>query len=92
MLCSGFEPRNHQELHESAAIAVEIGRQYKTQVVIFPNGNLCHSEGLIHLMEPVRRDPVVMPESLKEFNVFPVLPARILISPCTNACPPCRLW
>jgi len=66
-----FEPRNHQELHESAAIAVEIGRQYKTQVVIFPNGNLCHSEGLIHLMEPVRRDPVVMPESLKEFNVFP---------------------
>ncbi|NMB54791.1 MAG: pyruvate ferredoxin oxidoreductase [Leptolinea sp.] len=66
-----LEPRNHQELHESAAIAVEIARKYKTQVVIFPNGNLCHSEGLVHLMEPVHRDPVQMPESLKEFSVFP---------------------
>lgn len=66
-----LEPRNHQELHESAAVAVEIARQYKTQVVILPNGNLCHSEGLIHLMEPLRRDPIQMPESLKEFNVFP---------------------
>ncbi len=66
-----LEPRNHQEIHESAAVAMEISRKYKTQVVILPNGYLCHSEGLVHLMEPVKRDPVDMPESLKEFSVFP---------------------
>ncbi len=66
-----LEPRSHQELHESAAIAVEIARQFNTQVVILPNGNLCHSEGLIHLMDPLHRDPVEMPDTLKDFNVFP---------------------
>jgi indolepyruvate ferredoxin oxidoreductase alpha subunit len=68
-----FEPRNHQEMHESAALAVELSRQYKTQVVVMPNGNLCHSEGLIHLMPQQRRDPVQMPESLKSFNVLPAI-------------------
>ncbi|MEI6290848.1 MAG: thiamine pyrophosphate-dependent enzyme, partial [Chloroflexota bacterium] len=68
-----FEPRNHQEMHESASLGIELSRKYKTQVVIMPNGNLCHSEGLIHLMEPVRRDPVQMPESLKSFNVLPAI-------------------
>jgi indolepyruvate ferredoxin oxidoreductase alpha subunit len=66
-----FEPRSHQEMHESAAIAVQISRTYNTQVVILPNGNLCHSEGLIHLMQPLQREPVTMPDSLKDFNVFP---------------------
>ncbi|MCE1255097.1 MAG: 2-oxoacid:acceptor oxidoreductase family protein, partial [Anaerolineae bacterium] len=66
-----FEPRNHQELHESAAIAVEVSRRYHTQVVIMPNGNLCHSEGLVHLMPHQQREPVNMPERLNLFNVFP---------------------
>ena len=66
-----FEPRNHQEMHEAAALAVEIARTYKTQVVVMPNGNLCHSEGLIHLMPAQQREPVQMPESLKTFNVLP---------------------
>ncbi len=66
-----FEPRNHQEMHESAALAVEISRKYKTQMVIMPNGGLCHSEGLIHLMPQQKREPVEMPESLKSFNVLP---------------------
>ena len=66
-----YEPRNHQEMHEAAALAVELSRQYKTQVVVMPNGNLCHSEGLVHLMPQQRRDPVQMPESLKSFNVLP---------------------
>ncbi len=68
-----FEPRNHQELHESAAIAVDIARKYKTQVVIMPGGNLCHSEGLVHLMPEQRREPVRMPDNLREFNVLPGL-------------------
>jgi len=81
-----LEPRNHQELHESAALAVEIGRTYKTQVVIMPNGGLCHSEGLIHLMQQQKREPVPMPESLKSFITLPsaarknydaVLPTRL---------------
>ncbi len=66
-----FEPRNHQELHESAALAVEIARAYRTQVVIMPDGNLCHSEGLIQLMSRQEREPVKMPENLKSFNVLP---------------------
>jgi indolepyruvate ferredoxin oxidoreductase alpha subunit len=66
-----FEPRNHQEMHESAALAAEISRAYRTQVVVMPNGNLCHSEGLIHLMPVQKREPVQMPESLKSFNVLP---------------------
>jgi len=66
-----YEPRNHQELHESAALAVELSRKYRTQVVIMPNGNLCHSEGLVRLMPQQRREPVEMPESLKSFNVLP---------------------
>jgi len=66
-----LEPRNHQELHESAAVAVEIGRKYRTQVVIMPSGVLCHSEGLVHMMEPVQREPVNVPLDLKPFNVLP---------------------
>lgn len=66
-----FEPRNHQELHESAALAVEIGRRYKTQVVVMPNGGLCHSEGLVRLMPAQRREPVSMPGDLRGFNVLP---------------------
>ncbi|MEW5868362.1 MAG: 2-oxoacid:acceptor oxidoreductase family protein [Chloroflexota bacterium] len=68
-----FEPRNHQEMHESAALAVDISRAYKTQVVIFPNGNLCHSEGLVRLMPTRQRDPITMPDNLRSFNVLPMI-------------------
>ena len=68
-----FEPRTHQELHEAPALAVEIGRKYRTQVVIMPGGNLCHSEGLVHLMPVQTREPQQMPESLRGFNVLPSL-------------------
>ena len=68
-----FEPRNHQEMHEAAALAVEISRAYNTQVVVMPNGALCHSEGLVRLMPRQQRDPLQMPESLKEFQVLPAL-------------------
>jgi indolepyruvate ferredoxin oxidoreductase alpha subunit len=66
-----FEPRNHQEMHEAASLAVEISRKYKTQVVVMPGGNLCHSEGLVHLMPQQTRESVKMPDSLREFNVLP---------------------
>jgi len=66
-----FEPRNHQELHESAALAVEIGRTYNTQVVIMPSGTLCHSEGLVRMMEPQTREPIERLPNLKPFNVLP---------------------
>ena len=68
-----FEPRNYQELHEAAGIAVEIARNYKTQIVIMPSGVLCHSEGLIRLMPTQQREPVKMPDSLRSFNVLPGL-------------------
>ena len=68
-----FEPRNHQEMHTAAALAVEISRTYRTQVVVMPNGNLCHSEGLVHLMPIQQHEPLQMPESLKSFNVLPAI-------------------
>ncbi len=68
-----FEPRNHQEMHESAALAVEIARTYRTPVVVMPSGILCHSEGLVRMMEPQSRGPVEVPPSLKPFNVMPVV-------------------
>jgi len=68
-----IEPRSHQELHESAALAAEIARQYKTQVVIFPAGALCHSEGLIHLMPPRHAEQTPPPEDLHSYNVLPAL-------------------
>ncbi len=68
-----FEPRDHQELHESAALAVELARKYRTQVVIMPSGVLCHSEGLVRMMEPQSRAPVEMPASLRGFVVLPGL-------------------
>jgi indolepyruvate ferredoxin oxidoreductase alpha subunit len=71
-----FEPRDHQELHESAALAVEIGRRYNTQVVIMPSGVLCHSEGLVRMMEPQSREPVDVSLDLRQFNVLPRM-ARI---------------
>lgn len=71
-----FEPRNHQEIHEAAALAVDISRKYRTQVVIMPNGNLCHSEGLIHLLPSREQEPVEMAKDLKSFNVLPVM-ARV---------------
>jgi len=68
-----YEPRDHQELHESAALAVEIGRKYRTQVVIMPGGTLCHSEGLVHLMPVQTRPPVQMAADLHGFNVLPAI-------------------
>jgi indolepyruvate ferredoxin oxidoreductase, alpha subunit len=68
-----FEPRNHQEMHEAASIAAEIGRKYRTQVVVMPSGVLCHSEGLVHMMPQQKRDPIVMSDDLRAFNVLPNL-------------------
>jgi len=65
-----FEPRNHQEMHEAARIAVEIGRQHNTQVVVMPSGVLCHSEGLVRLMAPQTREPVDV-AGFREFNALP---------------------
>ncbi len=65
-----FEPRNHQEMHEAAAIAVKISRDFNTSFVILANGNLCHSEGLISLMEKQNRGPVEM-DDLRAYNCLP---------------------
>lgn len=66
-----LEPRDHQELHEAAAIAVELGRAYHTQVVVMPSGILCHSEGLVRMMPQQDRDPVDVTTCCREFNALP---------------------
>ena len=67
-----IEPRNHQEMHEAAAKAVKIAREHNTSVVILANGNLCHSEGLITLMEKESREPVEM-DDVRGYNCLPNL-------------------
>jgi indolepyruvate ferredoxin oxidoreductase alpha subunit len=71
-----LEPRDHQEMHEAAALAADLARTYRTQVVVMPGGALCHSEGLVRLMPRRRREPVAMPGDLRSFNVLPSV-ARI---------------
>lgn len=66
-----FEPRNHQEMHESAQIAADIALQFNSPVVIHASGLLCHSEGLIHLMDTKER-PRAEVAPLKELNSLPV--------------------
>ncbi len=67
-----LEPTSHQELLESPAIAAEIGRKYKTPVVILASGTLCHSEGLVRLNEIRTTAPLDLPpEDLKRFNTLP---------------------
>ena len=38
-----FEPTNHQEMMDAAAIAVKVGRSFNTPVIILASGVLCHS-------------------------------------------------
>lgn len=66
-----LEPRNHQEMHEAAALAVDIARTYRTQVVVMPSGDLCHSEGLVRMMAPQSREPVAATAGFREFNALP---------------------
>ena len=66
-----FEPRNHQEMHEAAAIAVDIGRHFNTQVVVMPSGVLCHSEGLVRMMPSQSREPVDVTTCWRQFNALP---------------------
>lgn len=67
-----FEPRNHQEMHEAARIAADIGRTYHTSVVIHASGLLCHSEGLIRLMERQTREPAKV-APLAALNSLPAI-------------------
>ncbi len=68
-----LEPRNHQEMLDAPAIAVDLARAFRTQVVVMPSGALCHSEGLVRLSPGRTREPEPMPSSLRSFNVLPAL-------------------
>lgn len=67
-----FEPRNYQEMHEAARIAANLGREFNTPVAIIASGVLCHSEGLVRLMEPATRDRAPLPEKMSDFITLPV--------------------
>jgi indolepyruvate ferredoxin oxidoreductase alpha subunit len=66
-----FEPTNHQEMLEAAAIAVEVGRQFRTPVVILASGALCHSEGLVRMNPISKRAPQEMDGNFRRFNSLP---------------------
>lgn len=67
-----FEPRNHQEMHEAARIAADLGRQFNTPVAVIASGVLCHSEGLVRLMETATREKTPLPERMSDFITLPV--------------------
>ena len=67
-----FEPRNHQEMHEAARIAADLGRRFHCPVVIIASGVLCHSEGLVRLMETSTRDKAPLPEKMSDFITLPL--------------------
>ena len=67
-----FEPRNHQEMHEAARIAADLGRQFNTPVAVIASGVLCHSEGLVRLMETATREKAPLPEKMSDFITLPV--------------------
>ena len=66
-----IEPRSHQEMMDAPGLAAEIGRKYKTPVVILASGGLCHSEGLVRLNEIKKRELMDIPEDLARFNLLP---------------------
>ncbi len=68
-----LEPRTHQELHEVAGIAANLGRRFRTPVAILASGTLCHSEGLIRLMPSATRPKAELSEG---FLPFVTLPAK----------------
>lgn len=72
-----FEPRNHQEMHEAARVAADIGRRFDTPVAIIASGVLCHSEGLVRLMPTASREKAPLPEKMSDFITLPGR-ARIL--------------
>jgi indolepyruvate ferredoxin oxidoreductase alpha subunit len=66
-----LEPRDHQEMHESAELAADIGRKYSSPVCIMASGTLCHSEGLVRLSDLKMRNKVELKVPLKTFNTLP---------------------
>lgn len=70
-----YEPRSHQELHEAAELAADISRRFNTTVVIQAGGTLCHSEGLVRLMERKTR-PLAEVAPLRELNSLPAQARR----------------
>ena len=66
-----FEPRNHQEMHEAARIAADLGRQFNTPVAVIASGLLCHSEGLVRLMDTAVREKAPLPEKMSDFITLP---------------------
>ncbi|NLW80231.1 MAG: pyruvate ferredoxin oxidoreductase, partial [Desulfovibrionales bacterium] len=66
-----FEPRNHQEMHEAARIAADLGRRFNTPVAVIASGVLCHSEGLVRLMGTTVREKAPLPEKMSDFITLP---------------------
>ena len=66
-----FEPSNHQEMLEAAAIGADISRKFNTPLVILASGALCHSEGLVRMTGVQQREPLEMDGDMTVFNSLP---------------------
>lgn len=65
-----FEPRTHQEMHEAPRIAADLSRACRTPVVVLAGGLLCHSEGLVRLVEKQER-PLAEVGPLEQQHALP---------------------
>lgn len=71
-----IEPRDHQELYESAFIAADLSRKFKTQVCILASGILAHSEGIVITKAPRLITPLPVPENLSNWMLMPGIARR----------------
>jgi indolepyruvate ferredoxin oxidoreductase, alpha subunit len=66
-----LEPRDHQEMYDTAFTAADISRNFKTTVVILASGILAHSEGLITTKEPRKIEPLELGGDMKNWMIMP---------------------
>lgn len=87
-----IEPRNHQDLYQSAWRAADISRKFRTPVAVLVSGILAHSEALVVTQEPrivIRRE---LPEKLHSWMLLPGI-ARINYNYATQErIPNIRKW
>jgi len=66
-----LEPRNHQDIYDTAWIAADLSKNFKTPVIVLVSGILAHSEALVVTKEARIVEPKKLPENLKEWMLLP---------------------
>lgn len=71
-----LEPRSHQEMYSSPAVAVELARRWRCPVVVLASGILCHSEGRVSLGDRRPQPAVEVAGGYERFMNLPSIARR----------------